>query len=57
MRNLIPRQLEHLLAHELGDDEALRLIRHHILRIVLRAFREIFLDLREQPVQIFPLTR
>ena len=57
MRDLVTRQLEHLLAHELSDDEALGLIRHHIGGIVLRSLGQMFFDLHEQPVQVLPLAR
>ena len=52
MRHLVARELQDLLADELGDDEALRLVRDHVLRIVLRALRQVLLDLRQQGVEI-----
>ena len=52
MRHLVARELQDLLADEFRDDQALRLVRDHVFRIVLRSFRQILLDFRQQRVEI-----
>ena len=53
MRDLVPRQLQHLFPYKFCNDQALGLIGHHIVGIVLRSLGQIFFDLRKKTFEIF----
>ena len=50
--NLIPCQMQRLFPNKLCYNETFRLVGDHIFRIILRPFRQVFLGLGQQAVQV-----